>query len=196
MPSLCRCDSYLAHDAGGGFFFDLDAPRRSLATDVQWMGWSPKVTTHTSDYFPVFYAMALELIDKGKAYVCHQSSSEIEACRSVAKARVALKAMQDPPPELVKEAKLDQPSAHESPYRNRSVEENHALFEKMRNGTTGEGECTLRLKMYEEGGSNFNMFDQVAYRARSRRPVVWRRLHAIDATRVHLTMTWVVYFGL
>ena len=50
------------------------------------MGWSPVVTTHTSDYFPVFYAMALELIDKGKAYVCHQSSSEIEACRSVAKA--------------------------------------------------------------------------------------------------------------
>ena len=40
------------------------------------------------------------------------------------------------------------------------------LFEKMRNGTTAEGECTLRLKMYEEGGSNFNMFDQVAYRCR------------------------------
>ena len=140
----------------------------SLATDVQWMGWAPVVTTHTSDYFPVFYAMALELIDKGKAYVCHQSSSEIEACRSVAKARVALKAMQDPPPELIKEAKLDQPSAHESPYRNRSVEENHALFEKMRNGTTAEGECTLRLKMYEEGGSNFNMFDQVAYRVKHR----------------------------
>ena len=82
--------------------------------------------------------------------------------------RVALKAMQDPPPELVKEAKLDQPSAHESPYRNRSVAENHALFEKMRNGTTAEGECTLRLKMYEEGGSNFNMFDQVAYRVKTR----------------------------
>ena len=79
----------------------------------------------------------------------------------MAKARVALKAMQDPPPELIKEAKLDEPSAHESPYRNRSVAENHALFEKMRNGTTGEGECTLRLKMYEEGGSNFNMFDPV-----------------------------------
>ena len=75
--------------------------------------------THTSDYFPVFYAMALELIDKGKAYVCHQSSlfGDRGAVAVSRKARVALKAMQDPPAELVKEAKLDQPSAHESPYR-------------------------------------------------------------------------------
>jgi len=141
----------------------------SLATDVAWLGWAPHVTTHTSDYFPVFYAMALELIDAGKAYVCHQKSPEIEACRIVAKARAALKKYtEDAPPGLVKEAALDKPKAHESPYRNRSVEENRALFEKMRNGTTAEGECTLRLKMYEEGGSNFNMFDQVAYRVKHR----------------------------
>jgi len=141
----------------------------SLATDVAWLGWAPHVTTHTSDYFPVFYAMALELIDAGKAYVCHQKSPEIEACRIVAKARAALKKhTEDAPPDLMKEASLDRPKAHESPYRNRSVAENRALFEKMRNGTTAEGECTLRLKMYEEGGSNFNMFDQVAYRVKHR----------------------------
>ena len=89
----------------------FDAPRRSLATDVKWMGWSPKVTTHTSDYFPVFYAMALELIDKGKAYVCHQSSSEIEACRKVAKARSSLRKHEADgaaaPASVVAEARLD-----------------------------------------------------------------------------------------
>ena len=83
----------------------------SLATDVRRMGWSPVVTTHTSDYFPVFYAMALELIDKGKAYASVTSRRRRLRLVEVSRARVALKAMQDPPAELVKEAKLDQPSA-------------------------------------------------------------------------------------
>ena len=74
---------------------------------------------------------------------------EIETCRGVAKAR-GVEAMQDPPAELVKEAKLNEPW-HASPYRNEKCSREHALFEKMRNGTTAEGSA-LSLKMYEEGG--------------------------------------------
>mmetsp|Transcript_12996 Transcript_12996/g.38680 ORF Transcript_12996/g.38680 Transcript_12996/m.38680 type:complete len:708 (-) Transcript_12996:28-2151(-) len=141
----------------------------SLRKDVAWLGWTPVRTTHTSDYFPAFYAMALELIDAGKAYVCHQTSSEIEACRKVAKARAALKKLksenQAPPPDLVAEAQLDEPNAHESPHRARPPAENRRLFERMRSGVAAEGECTLRLKMDSES-DNYNMFDQVAYRVK------------------------------
>jgi len=139
----------------------------SLARDVAWMGWKPVRVTHTSAYFGVFYEMALELIAAGKAYVCHQSSAEIEACRKVAKARAALKKLEADgaaaPAAVTAEARLDAPTAHESPYRARSPAENRRLFERMRTGVCAEGECTLRLKM-DADGSNFNMFDQVAYR--------------------------------
>ena len=141
----------------------------SLATDVAWMGWQPVRITHTSDYFAVFYEMALELIDGGKAYVCHQSGEEIEACRKVAKARASLRKFEAdgaaPPDAIVAEARLDAPSAHESPYRSRGAAENRKLFERMRSGVCAEGECTLRLKMQTAANaSNYNMFDQVAYR--------------------------------
>ena len=141
----------------------------SLARDVAWMGWAPARVTHTSEYFGVFYEMALELIKGGKAYVCHQSSSEIEACRKVAKARSSLRKHEADgaaaPASVVAEARLDAPDAHESPYRSRSAAENLALFERMRSGVAAEGECTLRLKMQTaENASNYNMFDQVAYR--------------------------------
>mmetsp|Transcript_36528 Transcript_36528/g.111982 ORF Transcript_36528/g.111982 Transcript_36528/m.111982 type:complete len:713 (+) Transcript_36528:238-2376(+) len=139
----------------------------SLAKDVAWMGWAPVKTTHTSDYFGVFYELALELIKGGKAYVCHQKPAEIEACRSVAKARAALRALEasgeKPPPQVVEEARVCEPTAHESPFRDRGVDENLKLFERMRTGVCPEGECTLRLKM-DATAANFNMFDQVAYR--------------------------------
>ena len=138
----------------------------SLAKDVAWMGWAPVKTTHTSDYFGVFYELALELIKGGKAYVCHQKPAEIEACRSVAKARAALRALEasgeKPPPQVVEEARVCEPTAHESPFRDRGVDENLKLFERMRTGVCPEGECTLRLKM-DATAANFNMFDQVAY---------------------------------
>jgi len=143
----------------------------SLRNDVAWMGWTPFKTTHTSDYFDCLYEMALELVGKGLAYVCDQSSAEIEACRNVAKARAALRKMtskDDEIPEVLREeARLDEPEADKSPYRNRSVSENLRLFEAMRRGECDEGSRTLRLKMQTtENMTNYNMFDQVAYRVK------------------------------
>ncbi|KAJ1461346.1 tRNA synthetases class I, catalytic domain-containing protein [Pelagophyceae sp. CCMP2097] len=141
----------------------------SLRRDVEWMGWQPAQTTYASEYFDVLYALALELVHKGKAYVCHQNSAAIEACRNVSKARTALKAAQAGggavDAQLVKEAKLDQDQAHESPFRDRPLEENLRLFGRMRRGLCKEGECTLRMKMDVEA-ANYNMFDQVAYRVK------------------------------
>lgn len=135
----------------------------SLRKDVEWMGWKPVCVTHTSEYFDTLHEMARELVEVGKAYVCEQTGAEIEACRAVAKARASLRAVADPSPELLKEARLDEPNAHESPFRNRPVEESREMFEKMRLGYYPEGAVTLRLKM-DTDSANFNMFDQVAYR--------------------------------
>ncbi len=55
--------------------------------DVEWMGWTPQVTTHSSDYFEELHAFAIQLIKNGLAYVCHQTKEEITTCREVAKAR-------------------------------------------------------------------------------------------------------------
>ena len=68
------------------------------------MGWKPNPVTFTSDYFKILHDLAIELIKKGKAYVCHQTKVEIEACREVAKAKMA-----DP----------NAPGDPCSPYRNR-----------------------------------------------------------------------------
>jgi glutaminyl-tRNA synthetase len=68
--------------------------------------------TYASDYFDQLYECALELIKRGKAYVCHQTPEEIEACRK---------------------------THSDSPHRNRSVEENLQLFEDMKNGKYNEG---------------------------------------------------------
>lgn len=139
----------------------------SLRRDVEWMGWKPYQVTHTSDYFDALYSMAVELVKAGKAYACEQTSAEIEACRAVAKARASLRKLREAgaaePPELVAEARLDVSKAHESPYRDRPVEESLAMFERMRRGYYPEGAMTLRLKM-DSDASNYNMFDQVAYR--------------------------------
>lgn len=76
----------------------------SLREDVFWMGWRPDPITFTSDYFAKLHELAIELIKKGKAYVCHQSKAEIEACREIARAKMA-----DP----------NAPGNPESPWRNR-----------------------------------------------------------------------------
>ena len=61
----------------------------SLREDVAWLGWKPNPTTHTSDYFDKLYELAVELIKKDKAYVCHQTKVQIEAEREISKKRLA-----------------------------------------------------------------------------------------------------------
>eukprot|EP00300_Choanocystis_sp_HF-7_P027257 c32338_g1_i1.p1 GENE.c32338_g1_i1~~c32338_g1_i1.p1 ORF type:complete len:891 (+),score=218.16 c32338_g1_i1:209-2674(+) len=124
----------------------------SLIHDVAWMGWKPVQTTYSSDYFGKLHELAVELIKRGKAYVCHQTGEEIEKCREVIKARKARKEG-EPMPE----------GQYLSPYRDRSVEENLRLFEEMRRGFFDEGAACLRMKMDMES-NNPNMWDQVAYR--------------------------------
>lgn len=57
---------------------------RSQADNVAWLGWKPARITHTSDYFSQLYAFAVELIKKGKAYVCHQTKAEMEVSQGMA----------------------------------------------------------------------------------------------------------------
>ena len=75
----------------------------SLLQDVLWLGWRPNPTTFSSDYFHKLYDLAIELIKRGKAYVCHQSKAEIEACREISRVKCT-----DP----------SHPGNPESPWRN------------------------------------------------------------------------------
>jgi len=118
----------------------------SLAEDVAWLGWKPNPTTFSSDYFQVLYDLAIDLIKKDKAYVCHQTKAEIEACREIAKAKLA-------DPNFVGDAC--------SPYRNRPIEDSLRLFEDMKKGKFSASEATLRLKM-DMTSPNPNMWDQVS----------------------------------
>jgi len=120
----------------------------SLREDVAWLGWKPIRTTHTSDYFHKLYELALELIRRDKAYVCHQSKADIEASREISRAKSA-----DP----------NAPGDPNSPWRNRPIEESLREFENMRKGKYAANEATLRMKM-DMLSPNPNMWDQVAYR--------------------------------
>ncbi|KAF1788090.1 Glutamyl/glutaminyl-tRNA synthetase, class Ib, alpha-bundle domain [Phytophthora cactorum] len=100
------------------------------------------------------YELALKLVRKGRAYVCHQSKPEIEASRIVLQQFHATPGVKD---------EKDVSEAGKSPFRSRSVAENLAEFEKMRLGLYGEGEACLRMKM-DLGSPNPNMWDHVAYR--------------------------------
>lgn len=126
----------------------------SLKRDVAWMGWKPNPTTHTSDYFHELYDLAIQLIKRGKAYVCHQSKAEIEVSRDIAKGLA-----NNPDDEALKKLK------HKmfSPFRDRSVEENLKEFVNMKKGKYAMGAAALRMKMDMES-KNPNMWDQVAYR--------------------------------
>ncbi len=112
----------------------------SIQEDVQWLGFSWDSLCYASDYFDRFYQWALELVRQGLAYVDHQNAEEIRATRGT----------------------LTEPGK-DSPYRNRSPEENEELFEKMRAGKFPEGECVLRAKI-DMSHSNINMRDPVLYR--------------------------------
>lgn len=112
----------------------------SIKKDVEWLGFRWSNLCFASDYFDQFYLWAIELIKAGKAYVDHQSPEEIRKTRGT----------------------LTEPGT-ESPWRNRTVEENLELFEKMKNGEFEEGECVLRAKI-DMSHPNVNMRDPVMYR--------------------------------
>ena len=113
----------------------------SIKHDIQWLGfnWYGEVR-HASDYFQQLYLWAIVLIKNNKAYVCDMSAEEIAATRGTP----------------------SQPGK-ESPYRNRSVEENLDLFERMKNGEFPDGSKTLRAKI-DISSPNMHMRDPVMYR--------------------------------
>lgn len=115
----------------------------SIKEDVQWLGfdWEDRLY-YASDYFEQLYEYALELVKKGKAYVDSLSAEEIRKYRGG-----------------FTEAGKD------SPYRDRSVEENLDLFERMRKGEFADGEHVLRAKI-DMASPNINMRDPTIYRIR------------------------------
>ena len=112
----------------------------SIEEDVRWLGFAWDKRLWASDYFDKMYEAAVELIKKGKAYVCDLTPEEIKAYRGT----------------------LTEPGK-ESPYRNRDVEENLALFEEMRAGKYADGEKVLRAKI-DMASPNINMRDPIIYR--------------------------------
>lgn len=113
----------------------------SIKADIQWLGadWGEHLY-FASDYFEKMYEAAVDLIKKGKAFVCDLSADEIREYRGT----------------------LKEPGK-ESPYRNRSVEENLQLFEAMKNGEVPDGSKVLRAKI-DMSSPNMNMRDPVIYR--------------------------------
>ena len=111
----------------------------SIKEDVKWLGFDWDNLYFASDYFEEMYNRAVLLIKKGKAYVCDLTSEEMREYRGT----------------------LTEPGK-ESPYRNRSVEENLELFEKMKNGEFKDGEKVLRAKI-DMSSPNINFRDPVIY---------------------------------
>ncbi len=135
------------YDGKCNLFFDDTNPSKektefvdAIKEDIKWLGFKWDKETYASDYFENIYAFAVELIKKGKAFVCDMSPEEISACRGT----------------LTEAGK-------ESPARNRSVEENLELFAAMRDGKFRDGEKCLRAKI-DMASPNINMRDPVIYR--------------------------------
>jgi len=112
----------------------------SIKNDVRWLGFNWENERYASDYFPTVYEYAIKLIRKGKAYVDDSTSEEIAS-------------MKGTPTEPGKE----------SPFRNRSIEENLDLFERMKKGEFPDGSRTLRAKA-DMSSPNMLMRDPVLYR--------------------------------
>ncbi|HOA24521.1 MAG TPA: glutamine--tRNA ligase/YqeY domain fusion protein [Aggregatilineales bacterium] len=143
-------NSSIAKEYGGKFNlrFDDTNPTKeeqryidAIIEDVRWLGadWEDRLF-YASDYFQQLYEWAVQLIKDGKAYVDSLSAEEIREYRGT----------------------LTEPGRN-SPYRDRSVEENLELFEKMRRGEFKEGEAVLRAKI-DMSSPNLNMRDPVMYR--------------------------------
>lgn len=112
----------------------------SIKADVKWLGFEWDKLLFASDYFDKMYEYAVVLIKKGKAFVCDLSAEEMRQYRGT----------------------LTEPGK-DSPYRNRTVEENLELFDKMRQGVYKDGEKVLRAKI-DMASPNINMRDPVIYR--------------------------------
>ena len=112
----------------------------SIKEDIKWLGFQWAVERYASDYFDQLYDWAVELIKKGKAYVDDQTQEEIRQGRGT----------------------IQQPGT-ESPYRNRSVEENLQLFEEMKAGKYADGEKVLRAKI-DMAHPNMLFRDPILYR--------------------------------
>ena len=140
----------LAQEYGGTFHmrFDDTNPTKermefveSIKEDIQWLGadWGDHLY-FASDYFDQMYECAIKLIEKGKAYVCDLTPDQIREYRGT----------------------LTEPGKN-SPYRERSVEENLALFEDMKEGKVEDGARVLRAKI-DMASPNINMRDPIIYR--------------------------------
>lgn len=112
----------------------------SIMNDIKWLGFNWKNVYYASDYFDELHRAAIELIKKGKAYVCDLTADEIREYRGT----------------------LTEPGKN-SPYRDRSIEENLDLFERMTNGEFPDGSKVLRAKI-DMASPNLNMRDPVIYR--------------------------------
>lgn len=112
----------------------------AIIEDIHWLGYQPDQILFGSDYFDQTYDYAIELIKKGFAYVCDLSQEEISTYRGT----------------------LTEGGVN-SPYRNRSIQENLELFENMKNGVYKDGEKVLRAKI-DMSSPNINMRDPVLYR--------------------------------
>jgi len=114
----------------------------SIKADVAWLGFSWGALTHASDYFEQIYRYAVDLISNGKAYVCSLDAEQMRISRGT----------------------LTEPGTN-SPYRDRSVEENLDLFQRMRTGEFADGEHIVRLKI-DMASPNINLRDPAIYRIR------------------------------
>ena len=112
----------------------------SIKEDIRWLGFEWDKELYASDYFDETYELAIKLIKKGVAYVCDYTAEEIRATRGT----------------------LTEPGK-ESPYRNRSIEENLRLFKEMKEGKYPDGSKVLRAKI-DMASPNINMRDPVIYR--------------------------------
>ncbi len=149
--SICLNFGVAAEHGGRTFLrFDDTNPGKedpeyveAIKDDVHWLGfdWEDRLT-HASDYFDQLYECAEKLIEMGKAYVDSLSAEEIREYRGT----------------------LTEPGRN-SPYRDRSVEENTELFRKMRDGEFADGEHVLRAKI-DMASPNMNMRDPTIYRIR------------------------------
>ena len=161
-----RLNYGIARDYNGKFNmrFDDTNPEKeeqeyvdSIIEDVKWLGGDFEDRLfYASDYFDQMYRYALALIQKGKAYVCDLSADEIRATRGT----------------------LTEPGK-DSPYRNRSAEENLMLFEQMRTGEIPDGTKTLRAKI-DMASPNINLRD----------PIMYRIIHEVHHRQGN---TWCVY---
>ena len=159
-----------AVDFGGSCMLRLDDTNpeaeeeafvNSIIEDIEWLGYEPSEVRHASDYFETLYDWAVQLIKKGLAYVDDQDGETISATRG----------------------SFNTPGI-ESPFRNRSVAENLALFQRMRTGEFPDGSRVLRAKI-DMAHENMQLRDPVMYRIRN---VAHHRTG--DAWSIYPTYDW------